>query len=252
MSGTCCISVRDFYLPALDRVPVGHQSPLGDLILDMGPGGGVVLDVNETLFRLDALQPVFDAAGVADQRDAWFSRTLRTGFALTCMGRYRSFPQVARASFKALAPHRISASHQDDLMDAFAQLEPHSDVAAALKELQRAQVRVITLSVGSAVNVHRLFERAGLDGTVESHLSCEAVQRWKPAPEPYLYACEALGADPNRTWMVAGHSWDLGGAAAVGMRTAWVSRVEDEFDSNFGAPDVRGDDLVEVVEQLLE
>jgi len=211
----------------------------------------VVLDVNETLFALDALDPVFDQLDLVGQRDLWFARTLRSGFALTCSGEYRTFPDVARRALRSLAPDRIGASEQDALMATFASLDPHPDVAPALRALRNGGVPVVTLSVGNAANVERLFDRAGLADLVGVHLSCESVQRWKPAREPYLHACEVLDVHPSDAWMVAAHSWDIGGAAAVGMRTGWISRLEGEFDSSFGAPDVSGADLEEVTQHLL-
>lgn len=211
----------------------------------------IVLDVNETLFALDALDPVFEQLGLGGQRDLWFVRTLRSGFALTCMGTYRAFPDVARQALKSLDPDRIGESEQDALMSAFANLDPHPDVAPALRALRDAGSRMVTLSVGNATNVERLFDRAGMADLVDVHLSCESVQRWKPAREPYLHACEVLDVHPSDAWMVAAHSWDIGGAAAVGMRTAWISRLEGEFDSSFGSPDVSCADLEDVVQHLL-
>ena len=211
----------------------------------------IVLDVNETLFALDALDPVFEQLGLGGQRDLWFVRTLRSGFALTCMGTYRAFPDVARQALKSLDPDRIGESEQDALMSAFANLDPHPDVAPALRALRDAGSRMVTLSVGNASNVKRLFDRAGMADLVDVHLSCESVQRWKPAREPYLHACEVLDVHPSDAWMVAAHSWDMGGAAAVGMRTAWISRLEGEFDSSFGSPDVSCADLEDVVQHLL-
>ena len=211
----------------------------------------VVLDVNETLFSLDALDPVFDECGLAGQRDLWFARTLRSGFALTCMGAYRAFPDVARQALKSLDPERIGTPEQDALMSAFGALDPHPDVAPALRALRDAGARVVTLSVGNAANVEKLCDRAGLTGLVDAHLSCETVQRWKPAREPYLHACDALGVESHEAWMLAAHSWDIGGASAVGMRTAWVSRLEGDFDEAFPSPDVSGVDLVQAVDRLL-
>lgn len=211
----------------------------------------VVFDVNETLFALDSLDSIFEAVGLPGQRDLWFARTLRSGFALTCAGTYRSFPEVARHALRSLAPDRVTISDQDRLIAAFAELDPHPEVAAALGALSDAGVPMVTLSVGSAANVERLFDRAGLAGLVNSHLSCETVRRWKPAREPYLYACDVLGVDPNEAWMVAAHSWDIGGAAAAGLQTAWVARLEGHFDESFGEPDVTGPDLLQVVERVL-
>ena len=216
----------------------------------MGTPHGVVLDVNETLFSLCSLDTVFDRAGLRGARDLWFARTLRSGFALTSLGTYRSFPDVARECFRGLDPAGIGVEEQDALMSAFASLEPHADVAPALRRLRDEGVPVVTLSVGNAANVERLFQRAGLHDLVDTHVSCEAVQRWKPAPEPYLHACEILGREPQDVWMVAAHSWDIGGAAAVGMRTGWVSRLEGVFDENFGQPDITAADLGGIVDGL--
>lgn len=216
----------------------------------MGKPHGVVLDVNETLFSLRSLDAVFDQVGQPGARDLWFARTLRSGFALNSLGSYRSFPDVAGECFRSLNPAGIGAKEQEALMAAFATLEPHPDVAPALRRLRDAGVPVVTLSVGNAANVERLFRRAGLDDLVPTHLSCETVHRWKPAPEPYLHACEVLGHDPQDVWMVAAHSWDIGGAAAIGMRTGWVSRLEGVFDETFERPDVTAADLGGIVDRL--
>ena len=218
----------------------------------MTRASGVVLDVNETLFSLDALDPVFTDLGLAGQRDLWFDRTLRNGFALTARGDYRSFPEVARGALLSLAPERLDEKATDALLSAFGRLQPHPEVGTALARLAEASVPVVTLSVGNAGNVARLFERAGFGDVVVDHLSCEAVSRWKPAAEPYLHACERLGTSVSATWMIAAHAWDLSGAAAVGMRTAWISRLEGVFDPVFGSVDVVASDLLMAVDQILD
>jgi len=125
-------------------------------------------------------------------------------------------------------------------------------VPEALEVLRGAGHRVATLSVGNAANVERLFRNSGMGDLVTQHLSCEAVGKWKPAPEPYVYACSEIGLAPPDTWMVAAHSWDIAGAQAVGMKTAWLSRLEGRFDPFFGAPRVQGRDLKDVLAQVVE
>lgn len=211
----------------------------------------VVLDVNETLFSLDSLGPVFDALGLPGLIPLWFSRTLRNGFALTCASEYRTFPEVAAGALRSLAPDQVGDQHVDALLSAFGQLQVHPEVPEAMALLGKAGIPAVTLSVGNADNVRRLFAAAGLDDVAVDHLSCSSVRRWKPAPEPYLFACERLAQAPADVWMVAAHAWDIAGAAAVGMRTAWLARLEGEFDTTFGSPDVQGADLLDVVQQLV-
>ena len=211
----------------------------------------LVLDVNETLFSLESLDALFANWGVPDGRELWFARTLRNGFALTGAGTYRTFPDVAGSALISLAPERLGDEQVRELFDAFGQLTPHPEVADALARARSAGMDMVTLSVGNASNVERLFQRAGMADLVTRHLYCEDIQRWKPSPEPYLHACRALETDPAATWMVAAHAWDLAGARGVGMRTAWLSRLEGEFDGNFGAPDVSGRDVGEVIDRLI-
>ena len=238
-------------MPDVDAAPIGRSLPASAVIAGVQTSRGLVFDVNETLFSLERLQPLFESLGLAEHRGLWFTTTLKIGFALNSVGRYRTFPDVARAALTSLAPKRVCESDLEELLAAFAELEPHPDVEPALSRLRQARIPVVTLSVGNSTNVERLFQRAGLQGLVSQHLSCETVQRWKPAPEPYLHACDVLDVAPHDTWMVAAHSWDIGGAAAVGMRTAWIPRLEGVFDSNFGEPDVVGEDLVDLVDRLL-
>ena len=170
---------------------------------------------------------------------------------MTCAGTYRTFPEVAGSALISLAPERLGDEQVRELFDAFGQLTPHAEVADALSRARSAGIDMVTLSVGNASKVELLFQRAGMADLVTRHLSCEDVHRWKPSPEPYLHACRALETDPAATWMVAAHAWDLAGARSVGMKTAWLSRLEGEFDANFGAPDVSGLDMGEVIDRLI-
>ena len=62
-------------------------------------------------------------------------------------------------------------------------------------------------------------ELSGLDG-----LSVEELPVWKPHPDAYRYATEALRSDPAALTMVAVHPWDLDGAGRAGLHTVWVDR----------------------------
>lgn len=183
---------------------------------------GVVFDVNETLLDLCGLDFVFAEFGLdANLRGTWFAQTLRDGFALTLAGSYVPFGELARINADAMTP-----GLGDALVTAFARLDLHPDVASALEALADARIPLVTLSVGSSEVALSAMERAGLAGKFRAFLSCEQVGKWKPAVEPYLFACAELGCVPQDVVMVAGHSWDLAGAQAVGMRTAWIARGE--------------------------
>lgn len=209
----------------------------------------VIFDVNETMFSLHRLEPVFAAVGLDPATlPLWFARTLRDGFALCAAGDYRPFAEVATATLRGLGADVAGAAQ---ILGAFRELDPHPDVEPALRLLVAAGVRVATLTVGSAEVTGALLARAGLSAYVEQCLSADAVRRWKPAREPYLYAVEQAGVAPGEAALVAAHSWDVHGARRAGLRTGWVSRLEGVPITSFAGADVRGDTLDEVVSALL-
>ena len=57
-------------------------------------------------------------------------------------------------------------------------------------------------------------------------------------------ALEQAGA--TDAWFVAGHWWDVAGAAYAGLRTAWISRTDLAYPDAMPAPDVAGPDLASV------
>ncbi len=213
----------------------------------------VVLDVNETLFSLEVLRPAFAEIGLAsDAVPLWFARTLRDGFALCASDDYRSFPEVAASALISLDPHRLTTDDASVVLSAFGGLRAHPDVAEGLALLAEAGIPMCTLSQGNADNVRRLFDGAGLSDYVTEHLSVDAVRRWKPAPQPYHYACEHLRVSPREVTMVAVHSWDLHGARRAGLRTAWISRLEGTQPAIFDAADISGPDLPTVARRIIE
>jgi 2-haloacid dehalogenase len=205
----------------------------------------VVLDVNETLLDLTTVVPVFQDAGMqSTDFDLWFARTQRDGFALSAAGDWRSFGDIGRAVWREMAPTR----DPEPLFTALADCPLHPDVVPAITALQDAGVAIATLTIGAVEPIAGALQRAGV--AVDAVVSCDAVHRWKPAPEPYRYACEALDVPAQEAMMVAVHDWDLHGARAAGLRTAWVNRSGAAWSPVFDRADIEAPDLPAVVHQL--
>lgn len=215
----------------------------------------VFFDVVETLFSLDAVGRRLAEAGAGDGAlELWFARFLRDGFALAASGGYHPFRDVAESSLASVLRSRgvdPQPSTLDRILAGFGELDAHADTRAGLELARSRGAKVITLPNGSAQMTGRLLERAGLDSLVDARLSVEETRAWKPRPEPYLAACRAAGVVPERAALVAVHGWDVHGAAVVGLRTGWCSRLEGEFASVFTPPTVRGATLPDVVDQLV-
>lgn len=201
----------------------------------------VAFDVNETLVSLDTF-----AAELPDGAlPTWFARVLRDGFALAATGDYATFRDLALVHLEGLVDDPEAA------LGRFGELDAHPDAAPALATLADAGMPAVTLTVGAAELSERLLKRNGLRDRVRQCLSADTVGRWKPHPQPYLHAAEVCGVEPGRLALVAVHSWDIHGANRAGLVTGWCSRLEGRFLPPFSPPDVRGDDLVAVVDRLL-
>ncbi|WP_116110134.1 haloacid dehalogenase type II [Amycolatopsis ruanii] len=114
------------------------------------------------------------------------------------------------------------------------------DSVAGLERLSR-RFPVLALSNASHAALLRLHAHAGLRW--HQALSSEDVRAYKPAPEIYQHAIGTAGCAPDRVLMVAAHAWDLRGAQATGMRTAYVHRPAGDPPSDPDAFDLRVDGL---------
>jgi len=211
----------------------------------------IAFDVNETLFSLDRLQPAFADAGLDPGLvPLWFARLLRDGFALTAIGDYRPFADLATDTLRDIDPSLDDAA-ASAVTAAMRRLQPHPDVEPALRALHQAGMPVATLTNGNADTVRAMLDNAGLTRYVRHNLSVDAVRRWKPAPEPYRYAAEQLGVQPHALVLVATHPWDCAGAHAAGLAAAWVHRSARHWPTCFPGPAFAGADLVSLASTIL-
>lgn len=218
----------------------------------------VVFDVNETLTDLSPLRDRLESVGAPRHLlDSWFVATLRDGFALTSVGAYAEFADVAKSALRtALAGTGLTdeAKREEavaEVLAGFPALDVHPDVPDGLRRLHEAGVRLVTLTNGAAELSRGSFERAGVLDLFERRLSVSEPQRWKPAPEPYLWAARECGVPADRAALIAVHPWDTDGAARAGLTSAWIDRSGTPFPDVFHAPDVTGPDLPAVAEALL-
>jgi 2-haloacid dehalogenase len=217
----------------------------------------VLFDVNETLSDLQPLRRRFEEVGApGDLLEAWFASTLRDGFALTAAGAYADFRTVALAvlggrldQIETLRCDPDEAAEQ--IVSGFGELDVHLDVEDGVHKLAEAGVRMATLTNGSVEVGEKLLERAGLADLVERRLSVDAIKRWKPAPEPYLYAARELGVPPDQCALVAVHPWDVDGAKRAGLRGAWLNRRRWRYPDFFERPDASGETLGGLADLLL-
>jgi 2-haloacid dehalogenase len=213
----------------------------------------VAFDVIETLMSLEPLRArLTDIGQPPGLLEAWYTRTLRDGMALSATGEYAEFANVAEAALRGCTNYTISDEQVAAVMAGWDELPAFPDVLPAVTRLTEAGLRVACLTNGSASLTSSFVDRAGLGSLVDRVISVGEVYRWKPAGVVYLYAVSVMGVPTDRMALVAAHDWDCHGAKRAGLTTGWVSRKSGGFGAPFAPPDVVGEDLVEVAGKLLE
>ena len=224
----------------------------------MTPAPAVLLfDVNETLSDMSPMADRFTEVGApAALAKTWFASLLRDGFALTVTGDNPGFADVGRAVLRPMLSAELRPTDVDEAVEhvlaGFGQLSLHPDVEAGVRRLHDAGVRLVTLSNGSTTVAQGLFERAGLLDCFEQLLTVEDAPRWKPAPESYAYGLEVCGVPASEAMLVAVHPWDLHGARAAGLRTAWVTRTRGTYPAHMARPEVAASGIDDLARQLAE
>lgn len=187
-----------------------------------------VFDVNETLLDLAALDEFFaDLTGSAEARREWFGLMIHNALTLTAARQYRPFGEIAAACLPVVAARHgrtATGGDQSELGKLMRQLPAHPDAAEAIRALRDAGHGVVTLTNSTRDVAEDQVRNAGLRDLLDGVYSADEAGMLKPAPEPYRHVLEATATSPGDSVLVAAHDWDIVGAAAAGMRTAFVAR----------------------------
>jgi 2-haloacid dehalogenase len=162
----------------------------------------------------DSLGTLLDVDDVRDLYPGWLERVLHHDAALTLVGDFAPFEQLAEAA----DPEALRVLQQ--------QLRPYDDVSDALDVLEEAGVGSWIVTNGSRESAEQaLGDLASRFGDI---VSIDDVESWKPAQAPYREALRRAGADAEDACLIAAHAWDVYAAAlatdcAPSGSTAWSS-----------------------------
>ena len=184
-----------------------------------------------------ALRPDLDDAGTDALVRTWYRHVDEQQREIT-EGR-RPYADSAVIDQEAAALVAAEAGVGDEnavraLAGAGQRLDPWPDSVSGLARLA-SRFPVVGLSNAGHSALTRINAHAGLRW--HQVFSAEDVRGYKPRPDVYRLAATGTGRAPDRLLMVATHAWDLRGARAAGMRTAYVERpvgdpprATDSFD----------------------
>jgi 2-haloacid dehalogenase len=185
--------------------------------------GAIIFDLLTAL--LDSWTLWGDVAG---DEEVGARRRRRSLELIYASGAYRPYEEiVAEAAGDAGFAHELLARWDE--------LQPWPEAPAVLRDLARDHRLALVTNTSQAL-AERAAARLGVD--VDVLVSAEAVGFYKPRPEPYRAAIEALAVP---ALFVAGSAGDVPGAQGVGLPVVWHNRV--------GAPAAGGEPLA-VIETL--
>jgi 2-haloacid dehalogenase len=180
-------------------------------------------------------------AGGAEKGRPWRAAYLRNTYAARA---YRPYEQLVREAACEVGLPEILA---DRLVSSYGELAPWAEVNEVLGTLeQRVPLAVVTncsetlgrvavARIGVAFDVVVTAERAGY---------------YKPHPQPYSLALEALGETAEAVLFVAGSPYDLFGATAIGMPVFWHDRLRMTAPPGAPVPLARHDNLYPLLRMI--
>jgi len=168
----------------------------------------------------------------------------------TIAGRETAFtPLLDAALRRGLQRAGRSPEEAAGALEKLPRMPAYPDVPDALGALREAGFTLAVLTQSAADAAEEVTRNAGIRDAFELVLSAPALGAFKPDDLAYKSALERAGV--TDAWFVAGHWWDVAGAAYAGLRTAWISRTDLAYPDAMPEPDVRGADLAEVAAALL-
>jgi len=214
-----------------------------------------VFDAYGTLFDVHSAVGKHRArlGDVADQVSAvWRTKQLEYTWLRSLMGRHADFWQVTREALDfAFEMHAVKDSELGaDLMEAYLQLTCYPEVPAALAELKERGFQIAILSNGTLAMLEAAVKNSRLEEVIPQIFSVETAGVFKPDPRVYQIAVDELSLKPEEIVFQSSNAWDAAGAAAFGLKVAWINRFGQSPERLPGKPQVEIKDLSELPKLL--
>ena len=203
----------------------GSQAELGDV-------EALGFDVYGTLIDVAGVAAKLSEEFGADRGRAlavrWREKQLEYSFRRGLMDRHADFGVCTRHALLwvcAEAGLECPPDVEERLMGAFFGLPAFDDAAPALEALKGGGRRLYAFSNGTREQVEAALDGAGIRDAFEDVVSVEEVSVFKPSPKVYAHFVARAGVGaPGRALLVSSNMFDVIGAAAAGMATAWINR----------------------------
>jgi len=186
--------------------------------------------------------------------ELWRAKQIEYSFRRGLMKKYAPFDVCTAQALRFVnAQLRISISEEThaQLMAKYLELPAYPDVTDALSEFAAQGFQIAACSNGTEIAVRRLLDHAGILSRFSKIVSVDPIRTFKPDPAVYEYLVAELHARRDLVWLISSNPFDVIGARACGLRTAWVQRdPKRAFDPWEYEPDVIVHGLAELPGKL--
>lgn len=215
----------------------------------------VFFDMNETVLNLSRLKESFGKHFDDDYVvKYWFTKLLHTSTVTGIMDEYKNFGELAAVVLENIffeQGKELIPEIKAEILDSFRKLPAYDDIAEALEILRQNRIRAIAVSNSSLAMIKKQLTNAGIIDLFDAYYSVDAVSKYKPFKDVYLYAVQEENVFPEDVVMVATHDWDLFGAKKAGLKTAYIQRKKEIFNPYYSQPDIKKADMVELVREII-
>jgi 2-haloacid dehalogenase len=186
--------------------------------------------------------------------ELWRSKQLEFSFRRALMKKYQDFNACTAQALRYVCEQfgiSLSSGEQQDLLEQYLRLPAYPDVSGILKALKDDGFKIVACSNGTENAVHGLLEHAGVLPQFSGIVSVDKIRTYKPDPAVYEYLVDQVHMEKEMVWLISSNAFDVIGAKAYGLRTAWVQRDPKRvFDPWEFKPDIIVHSLEELPKQL--
>jgi HAD superfamily hydrolase (TIGR01509 family) len=109
-------------------------------------------------------------------------------------------------------------------------VEVHDDVVSTMQDLHRRGIGIAVVSSSTRDHIDRVLDRAAVTHLIADVVASGDAAASKPAPDPYLLACDRLGVAPERTAGVEDTTVGARSSRSAGLWTVAVRRAHAPAD----------------------
>jgi 2-haloacid dehalogenase len=159
--------------------------------------------------------------------ELWRSKQIEYSFRRALMEKYRPFGVCTAQALEFVGTQLgvpLSEQAHADLLSKYQRLPAYPDVFGALEELAARGFTIAACSNGTESAVRASLDHVGILPRFNKIVSVDSIRTFKPDPAVYEYLVAELCTRREMVWLISSNPFDVIGAKACGLRTAWVQR----------------------------